>query len=166
MDKILDKFWSHLEREYEYLERYLEVLKRQTGHVVGVNIDDLQGNAEAFEQLSEKQPVLAESRASHFKALAEFFQIPIESITITRIIEKANSEWAGKLSEYKEKLLAIIEQIQNEVKTNEFLLGYALDYTHQLIKMNDDALTADLVYSKKGRKETRPDQIKLLDQRI
>ena len=88
------------------------------------------------------------------------------NITISYIISKVNPQWAEKLRQQKEKLAGITQQIKHELATNKYILRYALNFTHHIIKMNDKGLKSDLVYSKKGFKVERADQKKILDHKI
>jgi hypothetical protein len=166
LDTVLTNLFNHLEEEYKFLTEYLHALKAQTGFIVGVNVSEIQDNVALFDELAHKNNLLDETRQRHFHALAEHFQVPAESLTLTKIIEEVEESWKQKLLDLKEKLTGVIGEIQQTVNMNEFLLNNALDFTHSIIKMNDEALKADSVYSKSGRKETRPDQLKMLDQRI
>ena len=166
MENEFDNLLQHLKLEYKFWESYLGVLKEQTRNIVVSDIAQINSNLAKINMLVEENNTLVQKRHLIFQQLARKYQLQGEDITITNIVNRVPAKWRQQLHEQKDRLVTIIQKVAYQVETNKFLLKYALDFMHQLVKINDRGLRKDIVYSRRGRREDRADQRKILDQRV
>lgn len=166
MEDIIERFIGNLQKEYDFLEVYLQTLKAQTKYVVAKDTQMINKNVTVFNNLMEDSKSLEQERRLILESIVSHLNIPCDGVNIANIIPLVDKKLAQQLTDKKEQLSDVIRAIILEVETNKFLLRYAINFTHDLLQVTNNALHSDAVYSRDGNKAQRMNQKKILDQKV
>ncbi len=129
MAGLIDELMDNLEKENEEYQKLLELAQEKTGIIIRGDIDALQKLTEREQLIVERITPLEKKRVEYTKDIATVINKPVESLTITRLIELMESQPAVKkrLSEIHDKLHNTMTQMVKINDMNQGLLKEALE---------------------------------------
>ncbi len=129
MAGLIDELMDTLEKENEEYQSLLKLAKEKTGTIIRNDIDALQKLVEQEQLVVDRIAPLDKKRVEYTKDIATVINRPVETLTITRLIELMDSQPAVKerLCIIHDKLHDTMTRMARINDMNQGLLKEALD---------------------------------------
>lgn len=162
-ENILKDLFTLLEKEIElYKHLFLVAKKKQTAL--------FEGKLAEIEEFTKTEQILLlqvgkveEGRQSLHLQLANYFSMPVGELTISKLAEKVEEPWIGKISRMEEDFILVLGELKIINESNSGLIKQSLDFINfsiNLVAGSDSGLT----YPNKGDKTASG--AKLFDKKI
>lgn len=129
MAGLIDELMDTLDKENDEYQRLLELAKEKTGIIVKGDIEALQKITEKEQLLVDRITPLEKKRIEYTKDIATVINRPVETLTITRMMELMESQPAVKdrLSKIHDKLHDTMQELVRTNDLNQSLLKESLE---------------------------------------
>lgn len=129
MAGLIDELMNTLDKENDEYQELLKVAQEKTGTIVRADIEALQKLTEKEQLIVDRITPLEKKRVEYTKDIATVINRPVETLTITRMMELMDNQPAVKqrLSELHDKLQNTMNQMVKVNDMNQGLLKEALD---------------------------------------
>lgn len=129
MAGLIDELMNVLDKENDEYQELLKLAREKTGIIVRNDIEALQKLTEQEQLIVERITPLEKKRVEYTKDIATVINKPVDTLTLTRLIELMESQPAvrKRLSEIHDKLHNTMSQMTKVNEMNQGLLKEALD---------------------------------------
>lgn len=129
MAGLIDELMDNLDKENEEYQKLIKLAQQKTGIIVQGDLEALQKLTEQEQLVVERITPLEKKRVEYTQDIATVINRPVETLTITRLIELMESQPAVKkrLSEIHDRLHSTMTQITKINDMNQGLLKEALE---------------------------------------
>ena len=131
-------------------ERLLTLREKQKAIVEGA-VDRLNKSVEEESKLANQTKALEAARIERTKELAAELEMENLNPKLSEIIEKVEEKYGQRLTEQRNLLRSVVQNIQNLNKSNQYLLNYSLDYIEQSMKILLAGQGSVNLYQKDGK---------------
>lgn len=151
--KLIQDLTKVVEKEISAFQGLLDALLEQQYSIIEGDAVSVSLSSEEVERMVSRTKQLESERKDKSKVISHHLDSE-ESLTLTQIIEKVESEYADRLSELKEMFLGLAEKIQTTNKRNRFLLENSLKFVDDSLKLLLQGQNKDVAYGRNGKIET------------
>lgn len=129
MAGLIDELMNTLEKENEEYQELLKVAQEKTGTIIRADIEALQKLTEQEQLIADRIAPLEKKRVEYTKDIATVINRPVETLTISRLIELMESQPAvrKRLSEIHDGLHDTMTRMAKVNDMNQGLLKEALE---------------------------------------
>lgn len=129
MAGLIDELMDTLDKQNDGYQELLVLAKQKTGIIVKGDIEALQKITEQEQLLVDKVAPLEKKRIEYTKDIANVINRPLETLTITRMMELMEGQPAVKarLSELHDRLHDTVHELSRTNDLNQSLLKEALE---------------------------------------
>ena len=160
---ILKDLVTLLRSELELYKNLLLVAKKKKPALIEGKLADIEELTKTEQILLLKVGKVEEGRQSLHLQLANHFSMPVEQLTISKLIEIIEEPWASAINGVQEDFILTLEELKVINQSNSGLIKQSLDY----IEFSFNLLTgteAEATYPNKGGKKGHG--AKLFDKKI
>lgn len=140
---------THLDREVELLKQYIDVSKLIHDNL-GVSTDVMDDSPDLIKQLSNRTEAMEKERKQVTAAIANFLSLPESQATIRNLMKRLDSQNRQVLSDKRDELLALESFIQQQNRTNSFLIRQTIDLYQRIAMELSDQRPNATTYSATG----------------
>lgn len=129
MAGLIDELMDTLDKENDEYQKLLELAKSKTEIIVKGDIEALQKITEQEQLIGDRVNPLEKKRIEYTKDIATVINRPVETLTLTRMMELMESQPVVKnrLSELHDKLQATVRELMRTNDLNQALLRESLE---------------------------------------
>lgn len=129
MAGLIDELMDTLDKQNDGYQELLAVAKEKTGIIVKGDIEALQKITEKEQLLTDKIAPLEKKRVEYTKDIATVINRPLETLTITRMMELMEGQPAvrERLSRLHDKLHDTVHELARTNELNQSLLKQQLE---------------------------------------
>lgn len=129
MAGLIDELMNNLEKENEEYQKLLALAQEKTGIIIRADIEALRKLTEQEQLIVDRITPLEKKRIEYTKDIATVINKPVETLTLTRLIELMESQPAvqKRLAEIHDKLHNTMSQMVKVNDMNQGLLKEALE---------------------------------------
>lgn len=153
-----------LSREAAVFERFLELLQRQKSALVANDAETLRAITEQLRDKVAESRLLDRERQDLLTRIRAVDGLD-DDLTVTRLVELADSQQAGQLQLLRETIADIHGRISEARTTNELLLNQAREYVAFTMKAIAHLHSPEPVYSRSGETDRAASAV-AVDRRI
>lgn len=165
MEIIVEELIRTISSEIDAFNELLVTLREKQKAIVEGAVDRLNKSVEDESKLASQTKVLEAERIERTKELAAKLKMENRNPMLSEIIEKVEEKYSQRLTEQRNLLRSVVQNIQNLNKSNQYLLNYSLDYIEQSMKILLGGQESVNLYQKDGTVQGSAKK-NLLDQSI
>ncbi len=151
MEIIVEELIRTISSEIDAFNELLLTLREKQRAIVEGAVDRLNKSVEDESKLANQTKVLEAERIERTKELAEKLEMENLNPKLSEIIEKVEEKYAQRLTEQRNLLRSVVQNIQNLNKSNQYLLNYSLDYIEQSMRILLAGHESVNLYQKDGK---------------
>lgn len=167
MAEFIVNLMKVLENEVGIYTDLLHIVEKTQQALTKNNLEELNKMLDSQQLLIVKAAKLEEIRRQQQEQVAKFLAMPLEELTLSKIIEKAPEAYRQGLADLQQTLLDLVDKINSTNRHNEELIKDSLkyiDYTMELITgATDNAKTYD---NKPGTEKKNQQKSRIFDKRV
>jgi len=147
--QITNHCLTHLDKEVALLKQYIDVSKA-IHEKLGETVDVMDDSPDLMKQLATHTETMEKERVQMTAAIANFLGLPESQATVRNLMKKLDSENRQAISAKRDQLLELESSIQQQNRTNSFLIRQTIDlYQRIAMELSDQRPTAT-TYSATG----------------
>ncbi|MCG8606985.1 flagellar protein FlgN [bacterium] len=166
MERIIEELIAVIAKEIEAFDELLQTLRKKQRAVVEGAVERLNKSVEEEGKLANQTKALEAERIERTQKLAQELEMENANPKLSEIIEKVEEKYAQRLTEQRELLRSVVQNIQNLNKSNQYLLNYSLNHIEKSMQILLSGHDAVSVYRKDGTVQQGVTKNQLLDQSI
>lgn len=166
MNELLQDLITLLSQESSEYKKLLDFLAAEESAVLQGKTETVQAITKQKETLALELRVLEEARAALMGRLAALFEEPVESLTLTRLVEEAPVEYAPALKALQSELSDLMTRLSEANRRNGFLLERALAHIRGALSLLTTLVTQPPTYEPSGRLHGIGTPIQAFDHRV
>lgn len=147
--EITARCLTHLDNEVELLKQYIDVSK-SIHEKLGETTDVMDDSPDLVKQLATRTEAMEKERAQMTAAIASFLELPETQATVRNLMEKLDSNNRQALSSKRDELLELESSIQQQNRTNSFLIRHTIDLYQRIAMELSDQRPSATTYSATG----------------
>ncbi len=137
--------------EIEAFRQLFDLLSKQQELIVQRRIDDLRENVTEEEELILRMRDLEKDRINKTEALSDTLGIAPGELTLAEIIRTVEDRYAVRLSQLRDGLLTLMENIDSTNTINRFLIEEGLRFVEKNIHLLTGGEGIGAIYERTGR---------------
>ena len=146
---ITQQCLSHLSKEAELLQNYIQV-STMIHDNLGVSTEALEDENDPLAKLGKQTAQMEKERLQMTTAIAEYLEVPQQQATVRTLMDTLEGENQRLLTEKRDELLGLEASIQQQNRTNSFLIRQTIDLYQRIAMELSDQRPAATTYSAKG----------------
>ncbi|MDG2013523.1 MAG: flagellar export chaperone FlgN, partial [Pirellulaceae bacterium] len=123
---ITQQCLNHLSKEVELLQSYITV-STMIHDNLGVSTEALEDENDPLTKLGKHTSQMEKERQQMTTAIAEYLKVPPQQATVRTLMETLDGENKRLLAEKRDELLGLESSIQQQNRTNSFLIRHTID---------------------------------------
>ncbi len=151
--KLIEELNQVVEKEITAFQGLLDALIEQQHSIIEGDAMSVSLSSEEVERMVSRTKQLESERKDKSMVISQHFDSE-ESMTLSQIIEKVESEYAERLSELKQMFVALAEKVQTTNKRNRFLLENSLKFVDESLKILMQTQGKEMAYGRNGKMES------------
>ena len=163
MEIIIEELIQTISSEIDAFNEFLKTLREKQRAIVEGAVDRLNKSVEDESKLANQTKMLEAERIERTKKLAEKLEMENLNPKLSEIIEKVEEKYAQRLTEQRNLLRSVVQNIQNLNKSNQYLLSYSLDYVEKSMQILLSGHETTNLYREDGTVQNSRKQNKILD---
>ena len=150
---LLEDLVKILDTELDQYHDLLGMLHAQRKHFAT-------GDIESFEEINKRQgtvvlkiKTLEEARKSIVSQLAQYFNVPQDGFTLTKLAALVDEPYSKQCKTFREEILSLIKKLENIRESNAYLIQHALHYVSGVLRIFASSRAQSYEYSNSGQLE-------------
>ncbi len=144
LEKYVKELLNVLEEMLSVQQELLETARSKTTAMVNKDVEKMEELIEKEGNLLEKIESLESRRRNIIEKIASETSIPVEKLTISKIVRIVPVELAFSLKEKSESLLEVLDSLNRINTLNEKLAKDILEYIDQVAKTSAELIPFDI----------------------
>lgn len=146
---ITQQCLSHLSKETELLQHYIQV-SMMIHDNLGVSTEVLEDENDPLAKLGKQTTQMEKERLLMTAAIAQYLGVPEQQATVRTLLDTLGEENRKLLAEKRDELLGLEASIQQQNRTNSFLIRHTIDLYQRIAMELSDQRPAATTYSATG----------------
>ena len=151
MDALLAELRAILMREIELHKNLLSLLHKEKACLIDLSTEEIVENTKKKETCTLKIKMLEESRLSLIKRLSPHFSIPLQDLTLSKLISLLEEPHRSDLDAVRSTLRSLMKSIQEINQHNSMVVKDALHYCQRSLDFLYSATVANPTYVDNGK---------------
>ena len=166
MDEHLQDLIALLSQEASEYRKLLDLLNAEESAVLQGKTETVQEITKQKETLALELRVLEEARATLMARLAVLFGVPVETLTLSALVELGPDEHAEALKALQGELSDLMGKLREANRRNGFLLERALAHIRGALSLMSTLVTQPPTYEPTGKLHGVGTPIRAFDHRV
>jgi flagellar biosynthesis/type III secretory pathway chaperone len=150
MEHLLDKLLEALEHATDLYHSLFRVVQNEKDAVVGLNLQKLNEACKAKDNLLLKLRILEERRQQLMDRLAANLGRSPQGLTLTKLSQLVDEDYADKLRDTSTDLLAVIQALQEATRQNKLLMSHSMQLIQGSYTFLNNLMNVNPVYYSSG----------------
>ncbi len=152
-NKQINKLIKILEQEYELYHELYKLASSKKEAIIENNVQELNNLIEKDEKVINSFNQLESERNQLLDDLKDNYNLETENLNYSRLIKELSDPWKEKMTQIRNKLLDVIDKLNQQNEQNKVLLKEAIKLNNFSYKMIAQILEPDNKTYKKDKKD-------------